>query len=237
MKDINSKKKHVTDFFANLDFNSEQHSYNYRDRTLSSVSSIIKKFSEPFDADKIAFFVARKRGISKEEVLQEWEDKKNNACNRGNQAHSFGETYSKGDTATNGFEQAIINFWDSIPDHVIPFLFELKMFSELFGIAGTCDILLYNTKTGKFIIVDYKTNEDLFKNYKGKKMLEPFKDLIDSPYNKYQIQLSLYQLLFEQCGFKVESRRIVWLKPDGSFEMYKTKNLVSRVKKELKSRL
>ena len=146
----------VKKYFEGLEFNPDTHTYNSRSRALSSVSSVVKRFSEPFDADKIAGFVARKRGITKEEVLAEWEAKKNAACDRGNQAHYFGETYKKGAIATNGYEQAIIAFWDSIPDHIEPLLFELQMFSDTFGIAGTSDIILYNTKTGKFIIADYK---------------------------------------------------------------------------------
>lgn len=227
---MKSKKRKIKDYFSGLDFNPEEHVYKHRDRQLSSVSSVIKRFVEPFDAENISKFVALKRGITQEEVLAEWEAKKIAACDRGNEAHLFGENYEKGMTPTNGFEQAIVNFWDSIPDHIEPFLFELQMFSQELGIAGTADIILYNNKTEKFIIADYKTNIDLFKNFKGKKLLEPFQNLLDSPFNKYQIQLSLYQYLFEQSGFEVESRRLIWLKEDGSFEMFKTNNLINSIK-------
>ena len=107
------------------------------------------------------------------------------------------------------------------------------MYSEELGIAGTSDIILYNNKTGKFIIADYKTNEDLFKNFKGKKLLSPFNFLLENAYNKYQLQLSMYQLLFEQCGFEVESRRIIWLKPDGTYINYKTEDLTQELLVEL----
>ena len=227
----------VKKYFEGLEFNPDTHTYNSRGRALSSVSSVVKRFSEPFDADKIAGFVARKRGITKEEVLAEWEAKKNFSCDQGTAVHLFGETYTEGfvkpNEFRNGFEEAIVKFWDSIPDYIQPFLFELQMYSETLGIAGTADIILYNTLTGKFIIADYKTNEDLFKNFKGKKLLNPFNDLLDNPYNKYQLQLSMYQLLFEQIGFEVESRRIVWLKPDGTFEVFKTNDYTEVLKSEL----
>lgn len=230
----------VLDYFSALEFNAEQHKYRVNKNNLTSVSVTLKRFSEPFDADKIAGFVAKKRTreegrfVSKAEVLAEWENKKNLACERGTDVHSFGETYQKGNNPKNGFEQAIVKFWDSIPDYIEPFLFELQMYSETLGIAGTADIILYNTLTGKFIIADYKTNEDLFKNFKGKKLLHPFSDLLDSSYNKYQLQLSLYQLLFEQVGFEVESRRIVWLKPDGNYEVFKTQDYTQLLLNELK---
>ena len=93
------------------------------------------------------------------------------------------------------------------------------------GIAGTADIILYNKQTNKFIIADYKTNKDLFKNFKGKKLKAPFNNLLDSPFDKYNIQLSMYQILFELTGYEVENRFIIWLKPDAEYEIYYTQDL------------
>lgn len=230
MKEMQNK---IKEYFKELQFDAQKHSYEVRGKPLTSVSKTIHKYVEKVDFDKIAGFVAKKRGITKEEVLAEWEAKKIASCNQGTLVHTFGENYNGMQKPTNGFEEAIVKFWDNIPDYIEPFLFELQMFSETLGIAGTSDIILFNRKTGKFIIADYKTNEDLFKNYKGKTLLEPFEDLLDSPYNKYQLQLSMYQLLFEQCGFEVESRRIIWLKPNGTYENFKTEDLTQKLLKEL----
>lgn len=230
MKEMQNK---IIGYFKELHFDAQEHKYEVRGKPLTSVSKKISKYVEKVDFDKIAGFVARKRGITKAQVLAEWEAKKNNSCTQGTSVHLFGEEYYKGKQPTNGFEEAIVKFWDNIPDYIEPFLFELQMFSETLGIAGTSDIILYNNKTGKFIIADYKTNEDLFKNYKGKKLLAPFDSLLESPYNKYQLQLSMYQLLFEQCGFEVESRRIIWLKPNGTYENFKTEDLTKELLKEL----
>lgn len=230
MKEMQNK---IKEYFKELQFDAQKHSYEVRGKPLTSVSKTISKYVEKVDFDKIAGFVAKKRGITKAEVLAEWEAKKIASCNRGTLVHTFGENYKGMQKPTNGFEEAIVKFWDNIPDYIEPFLFELQMFSETLGIAGTSDIILFNNKTGKFIIADYKTNEDLFKNYKGKTLLAPFEDLLDSPYNKYQLQLSMYQLLFEQCGFEVESRRIIWLKPNGTYENFKTEDLTQKLLKEL----
>ena len=230
MKEMQNK---IKEYFKELQFDAQKHSYEVRGKPLTSVSKTIHKYVEKVDFDKIAGFVAKKRGITKAEVLAEWEAKKIASCNQGTLVHTFGENYNGMQKPTNGFEEAIVKFWDNIPDYIEPFLFELQMFSETLGIAGTSDIILFNRKTGKFIIADYKTNEDLFKNFKGKTLLSPFEDLLDSPYNKYQLQLSMYQLLFEQCGFEVESRRIIWLKPDGTYINYKTEDLTQELLVEL----
>lgn len=243
---MQNNKTTILDYFKELEFIASEHKYQLGGRVLNSVSSVIKKYTAPFDAYKIAGFVAAKRGISKEEVLAEWEAKKNAACDRGNEAHEFAENLttsmdiydsefglSHSVPTSNGLQQAILKFWDNIPDYIEPALFELKMFSEELGIAGTADLILYNNKTGKFIICDYKTNEDLFKNYKKKKLLKPFNDLLDMPYSKYELQLSMYQILFEQCGYEVESRKIIWLQDDGTYKSYKTQDLTTRLLNEL----
>lgn len=221
---MQEQKKQIKNFFGGLVFEPNTHTYHTSKKKLKSVSSIIHNFIEPFDADKIAGFVARSRGISKDEVLMEWAEKRDTACAKGARVHNFGETYKKGLIPSDGFEEAVVNFWDSLPNHIQPFFNELKMFSNELGLAGTADIILYNTITKKFIIADYKTNIDLFKNYKGKTLLTPFKHLLDSPYNKYQIQLSLYQILFELAGdaFRVEKRKIIWLRENGTFYLYDT---------------
>lgn len=237
----NNKKQYIKEFFSGLDFNSEKHLYKHGDKRLKSVSSFIKGFVEPFDADRIAGYVAKGRGISKAEVLQEWENKKNFACDKGNRVHDYGENYANGlinknefnFVPTDGYERSVLAFWDSIPEYVQPFLMELQMFSKDLGLAGTADIILFNNRTGKFIIADYKTNIDLFKNYKGKKMLPPFNDLLDQPMSKYEIQLSIYQHLFEQSGFEVEQRKIIWLREDGTFETYNTPNHIEKVLKNI----
>ena len=69
---------------------------------------------------------------------------------------------------------AIMKFWGDLPPHVIPIIMEAKMYHKEQLYAGTADGILYNTLTGKYIIIDYKTNIDLFKNYKGQKDVRTF---------------------------------------------------------------
>jgi hypothetical protein len=240
-KTVTSKRHKILNYFNGLKFSAEEHVYTYNHRFLSSASSVIKNFTEPFEADKIAGYVAKSRGITKEQVLQEWEDKKNAACDKGNRVHDYGENHGnylagRGTLVppSDLYEEAVLKFWDSVPDHIYPFHMELQMFSKDLGIAGTADIILYNEKTDKFIIADYKTNIDLFKNYKGKKMIAPFNNMLDMPYSKYVIQLSIYQHLFEQAGEKVEERRIIWLQPDGTYKTYKTPDIRNKILKTFK---
>ena len=220
----------ILKYFSGLVFDETSHTYTYDGYSLKPVSYAIKNFVQEVDFEKIAEFSAIKYNKTKEQLLSEWDYTKNSAAKLGTDTHSFCENYIPGKSIPqNGYEKAFVSFWNSIPDFIIPVYKELRMFSQSMRIAGTADIIFYNKNTGKYIIADYKTNKNLFKNFNNNKLLTPFSHLLDSPYNKYQIQLSFYQILLEQTGIEVESRKIIWLKPNGQFEIYKTEDLTSRL--------
>lgn len=228
----------ITEFFQELEFDAKQHVYNVGNMRLPSVSKLIKEFCYPFDAQAISAKVAFNSGKTQKEILNEWDYTRIEACDRGHRVHDFGERYvwDRSLKPSCPQEEAIVKFWNELPDFIVPVVMELKMFHKYFNYAGTGDILLYNTKTRKFIIADYKTNKDLFKNYKNKKLKYPFAYLKDMPYSKYQLQLSFYQLLFEQTGYQVEKRRIIWLKKDSTYNMYDTQDFTHELKDYLTRR-
>lgn len=223
----------IKEFFKDLKFEEASHSYSVGSTSLKSVSHFISDFYEKFDADKMSELVATKRGLSKEEVLKEWEDIKNKACELGTKVHLFGEKYMFDRTLvpSNGYEEAIKSWISTIPEHIVPAIMELQMYNKEWKIAGTADILLYDTENQAFVLRDYKSNRDLFNNFQGKKLLYPFDDMLDCPFSKYEIQLSMYQLLFEQTGFKISSRALVWVKPNGTYEVIKTRDLRDKILK------
>ena len=236
----------VKDHFKDLKFNQEEHTYKVNGKKLISVSGLIKNFTKPFETDLIATRTAKARGISKCEIIAQWDKKRIDACNYGTRVHDFAERYithkyklesdlqfhsvyqhlKEGEKLTPK-EQAVLDFWEDKPGYYIPIILELKMYSEHWSYAGTADIILLDTRDGYLVIGDYKTNEDLFKQYKNQKLLNEFSYLDDCPYNKYQLQLSFYQILLEQVGFKVSRRFLVWVQEvAGSplYEIYDTKD-------------
>lgn len=227
----------ILDFFKELKFQEEEHRYFVNGKPLAiSVSGKVGAYKPFFDRHNISLNSARNRGMTQEEVLLEWDTEKDRACNAGNIAHFFGETYAfnRHLKPKTGFEKAIVKFWKELPDHIVPVIVESIMYHKLYMFAGTADILLYNLKTKKYIIADYKTNKDLFKNYKEKRMLAPFSYFLDMPYSHYVLQLSYYQILIEQVpGIEVEGRKIIWLKDDGNYEMYDTEDMTIQLEREL----
>lgn len=224
-------KTEIIDYFKEIKFDEASHSYTVKGKNLKPVSYVLKDFQEPFDEQKMAFLVAKKKGVSIKEVLDDWHKKRDDSCELGTNAHAFAENYVKTREGkpSNGYEKAMQTYLDKMPHYVVPLCTELQMYSEKWGIAGTADLMFYDSKKDNIILRDYKTNLDLFKNYKGKRLLAPFDDLEDNPFNKYQLQLSLYQILFEQTGFKIENRALIWVKEDGTYEIYRTNDYRDRL--------
>ena len=198
-------------------------------------------------------------GMSKEEILSLWAEKSGHACEFGTNVHAFGESmfyYMTGQPEkilpecqskftggvphpTNAHEEAVVKYWDDLPENIVPVMAETKVFnSEGFQYAGTFDILHYfvneaNPEKSGLVIFDYKTNEEMFKNFREQKLLWPFNDMLDCNASYYTLQLGCYQIPLENLGYKVVARRLIWLKPDGTYESIKIKGVADRVRDAL----
>jgi len=234
---MDKKVAEIKKFFKEVSFEEEGHKYTVKKKTLAySVSAIVKSFVKEPDFDLISYKTDAKFGLPKGSHKILWKLGADEACAKGNTAHFFGELYAfhrKLEPKT-GYEEAVVKFWNSLPDHIVPVFTELTMYHKTIMFGGTADIILYNKNTGKFIIGDYKTNKELFANFGGQKLTGSFNFLLNTNFNKYQIQFSTYQVLFEQSGFEVESRVLVWIKPDSTFEAFSTEDYTDVVKKHLK---
>lgn len=200
--------------------------------------------------------------MTPEEILAQWEEKSKNACEHGTERHEFGEScfyYMTGQydkilpafkdrlTPDGGFESkypkedAIVKFYQDIPKCIVPILAETRVYEKDLGYAGTFDILFYydaelDGKTSNesgLVIMDWKTNEDLYKNFKKGKLLKPFEELLDMPLSLYKLQLSLYQICLENIGFKTIARRILWLKDDGRCDRIGLEHFTERLRIDL----
>ena len=198
-------------------------------------------------------------GLTKEEILAQWAVKSGHACEFGTEVHAFGESmfyYMIGepekilsecaDTFSDGIphptslhEEAVVKFWEDIPETFVPVLAETKVFNRNgTPYAGTFDILFYyvdekNPQKSGLVIFDYKTNEDLYKNFRGQKLLWPFNDMLDMSYSYYTLQLGCYQVPLENLGYKVIGRRLIWLRPDGTYDSVKVNGVSDRIREAL----
>ena len=224
--------------FSKLSFEEKRHRYYVDNEPIkTSVSGLISKFYEHFNAEEVAPYSAAKAGVTTEEILAQWAAINQESRDRGHRVHNFGELYQFDRSLKPSCpqEEAIVKFWQDVPEHILPLAAELRMYHFKHLFAGTADIILFDTKTQTYIIADYKTNKDLFKNYKGKLMTGAFSHLLDMPINHYVIQLSYYQLLLEQVGVNVSKRVIIWLGLDGNYQLFDTEDVTDILKTTLNS--
>lgn len=149
---------------------------------------------------------------------------------------------------TRAKEEAILKFFNDLSPNFWIVMPETRVFSCVGTLEGQLsqdycgcfDLLMYfldpvnpgNPNNGLWIF-DWKTNEKLFSEFsrsRGKTCLPPFTDLPDEAFSMYELQLSCYQMPLEAIGLKIIGRRIIWLKEDGTYELFGTRDFTSRLK-------
>lgn len=146
-------------------------------------------------------------------------------------------------------EEAILRFYQELPKTDYLVLSETKVYSDVNPAlpklkqqyCGTFDILFYredplNPENSGFIIRDFKTNKELYKEYNrthNKTMLTPFLELPDEPLSAYILQLSCYQIPLEDIGLKVIDREVVWLKDDATYQLIKLPDYTKKLREIL----
>jgi hypothetical protein len=193
--------------------------------------------------------------MTKNDILNQWDKINKDACDLGHNKHDYGENLFylyTGQHEKINFEWNIDSppspddfmnynvwtFWNDLPVEYIPIQCETKVYDESKGYSGTFDILFawdngIKPLKENLIIPDYKTNNDLFKNFNEQKMLPPFEDLLNTNYNHYAVQLSLYQIPLENIGCKIIDRRIIYLNNPETYVMYRLDNHTQKLREIL----
>lgn len=217
--------------FKNLSFVESTHKYYVEGEQLeTSTSGVIKNFYKPFDTEAQAIRKSKQSlGImSDADYLKEWgflntiSTEGINGKGGGTNTHIFGELYpfDRSLIPSNNQEIACKKWWDEMPKFLHPLVMEQIMFHFKYLFGGTADITLYNEKTNKIILADYKTNKNIF-NYFDSNMLGEWSFLKDEAFSHYIIQLNIYKIMLEQItGIEVESMKLIWLKRSGKYQMY-----------------
>ena len=189
-----------------------------------SVTSIISKLKQPFEAEKIAEKSSKNRrskwyGMTKEQILSVWKAESERAINVGNWYH-------------NQREEDLLGL-DTIERHgkIIPIMQPLAdsqglkiapnqrltdgMYPEHFvymkslGLCGQSDLV--EIVDGVVHITDYKTNKEIrsesFKDWEGlsQKMNHPVSHLDDCNLNHYNLQLSIYMYMILKHNPKLKA--------------------------------
>lgn len=179
-----------------------------------SVSHLLSLYKNKFDAQNISKRVAKRRGLTQDEVLQEWQDINTTATTYGSKIHDNLEQWIK----MNGFyfsqDEELKKVFKSAREIGVlsaeNILAEEILHMDDLGIAGTSDLI--HDHGNYFNILDYKTNKKLdFINQYGDWMKPPLQHLSDCSYNHYALQLSIYAYMYNrQTGKPLGSLTILW---------------------------
>ena len=215
--------------FSNILFYEKDHKYTIDGiPARMSVSQLIKKFEKPFNSKAIAEVVAKRDGFSVEEILDQWDFKRDYSCHKWSEFHKYVENFfnrkqiSLDKTAINFFFESKKTFKteNSIKEYYQDVALLVKNFKNFYnwwkkehiliksefvvgdpetGVCGTIDNLSYNFVKNEFVIFDYKTNKEIKrKGFKGDKMIDCLSHLDQCEFIKYSLQLSLYSTIFEK---------------------------------------
>ncbi len=210
--------------FNKIIYHDEPHHYFLGDKHLISTTGILGRFSDEFDTEgQAAKYVTSKNNINKwnyNQILENWNYKRDHACFEGKVLHSFAENYIARKVfpypKDNGInipfndiestykimEKYFINFYnDYIATGIlIPVKSEVIMFDPILEIAGMSDQIFFDNRYECYVIYDWKTNTELNTGSDpyNHKMLHCLNHLDCTELNKYSLQLGIYQYIIER---------------------------------------
>ncbi len=227
----------------NFKFNEDSHTYTYLSngepvQTFKSVTGFINLFKTEFDSEFWSKKKAKDRGVSQQEILNEWKNTSDIALDLGTRVHKWIEDYYNRLNPEPPSEprvlertQAFLNLHKEKLYKFQPVAQEFRLFSRKWGLAGTTDAIF--KLNDKYYIGDWKTNghftTDQDKCYQRLKY--PFNHLWENSLNSYSIQLSLYRLILEEeAGFVTHGAFLAWIGPNLKPKLYNTVDLTGILK-------
>jgi len=208
----------------NISLEPESHTYTLSNSEIefNSVTEFINTFFLPFDKIKVAKKLTQLKKyqhMSMTDILQDWEQRRH----RGTVVHKEIEDFlnlKKHQINTLNrdpkSQQGVKFLQDKCMKNQNNYLFpEVKIYSEELQLAGTIDLMIFNEKTDHIYLIDWKTNVDIKKTGYNQGIKHPTNTIDDCNFNRYRLQLSMYQYILEQFyAAKVNGLYIVHLKDD-----------------------
>jgi len=208
-KPMNTSAKHPTGL--TVLFDEDRHIYTVAEtgQVLTSGTTFIGRFFPKFNAEKVANKIAEKRNTTPQQLLNQWNKKRDNACDCGTFVHLYAEMLINGDQLPIPRFARERRLCDQAARAVVALLkrfdvieAEKIVFSPTLGIAGTIDLLLQDRVSKNIIIADWKQNEKIDRdNEYGEKAYSPIDYMDACSLNKYRIQLNLYQFILIHEGY------------------------------------
>jgi hypothetical protein len=164
-------------------------------------------------------------GMSREDILNSWSSAGKIASQAGTLMHLDIEKYYNEMPVENVSPefQLFKNFVGDFP-HLQAFRTEWCVFYEEAKIAGSIDMVFFNTLTGMYEIYDWKRVKEISMNaFRSDDvgLVPPLADMPNSNYWHYSLQLNIYQyILQKKYGMKIANRCLIVLHPENVYKRY-----------------
>ncbi len=205
--------------FNHIKYFDEPHKYYIGEQELISGTTFVGLYKPKFESQAMAKSSAKKKGVEPEDLLAEWDMKKNIASMRGTLFHAYAENYlnnkvfpyddtfagkidAENDVIKDIYLSCVklwMEFYQDSSSTLIPVKSEIVIGCDEWGIAGMIDQLYWNTKMQEYQIYDWKTSKEIRDKSKyGKRMKAPLGFLPDCEVTSFGLQLSLYRLIIHK---------------------------------------
>lgn len=220
---------------ALIEFEEASHKYTIlcdRDTKYTSVTTFIHEQFEEFNADLIIgrmmdspYWPKNKYyGKTPFEIKALWEANRDSAASAGTKMHYDIECYYNQMTVENDSVE-FKYFKDFVEKHpeLEPYRTEWVVFDTDLKIAGSIDMVFYNTKTNEYNIYDWKRCKEIKKtNSFNKYSISPvLASIPDTNFWHYTLQLNLYKALLQKnYGITITTCALVCLHPENKNKTY-----------------
>lgn len=242
--------------FDHIKYFDEPHHYYIDGQLITSATTFIGKFKNKFDSDAQAERYANKHGLIKEEVLAEWDHKRDYSTIKGSAVHDYAENHWNNKVFPYDSEPALKRFGEDIVKpaydkcvklfdkfyqdsrvNLVPLKSEFVVGDKELGICGMIDQLFWNKKSNQIQIWDWKTNKAInMKSDYGNKFKAPISHLDECEFNTYSLQTSLYKYIIEKnTNLKIGDLYFVWFfEGNDNYQVFKCKDMRNEIRDMIK---
>lgn len=225
MDHYETRNKHPRD--QNISFEPISHTYqivyDQTTETFISATTIIHKYFPQFDSDTVIkkmmkssnWFKSPYFGKTVEEIKQQWEDNRVAAANQGTKVHDWIENFYLKEFECPSEEASgnlsFRNFMDFHNEYGWkPYRTEWRVYTELYKVAGSIDIVFEGSGPGKVKVYDWKNSKEIKTDNRYEKGHVPLSHLPNCNFYHYSLQLNLYKWILEtHYDVKVEEMGLI----------------------------
>jgi hypothetical protein len=237
-----------------VEFHEDRHVYRVKDgfyagKELISVTTFISKFFPAFDAPAMAQKCAGKKkyaGMTADEVLAAWETEAERGRSEGTNTHLYAECLLNNDMANlpepQSEREAALFGSAAMAVLGLEELFEFVASEAIVfspdkvagGLAGMTDLIMTDPKNKDWILLDWKQNKEISMSNPWDSGLGPLRHLEASDFNKYGIQLNLYERILRAEGYlppgiSIRKALIHLVPDDGGYRVIKIPNMQKEI--------